>query len=148
MAVLRGALDPPELRLRRRCCKPTRFAGEALIRGSSTRCGGVEGGSLRSAPGTAFCLVLLGVSAAVIEDCLLVELDADDVVDSSTISTTFQVCSVASGANETRRFAMLFRRAALWSRAACFCAFFNSFVSFSLAAAFCSSSVSGVTAPG
>lgn len=35
-----------------------------------------------------------------------VELEADEEVESSGISTTFHVCSVASGAKETRRFAL------------------------------------------
>lgn len=32
--------------------------------------------------------------------------DAEDVVESSAISNTFHVCRVASGANETLRFAV------------------------------------------
>lgn len=39
-------------------------------------------------------------------DARQVELpDAEDVVESSAISNTFHVCKVASGANETLRFA-------------------------------------------
>lgn len=39
-------------------------------------------------------------------DALLVEfVDAEDVVESSGISTTSQVCRVASGAKDTRRLA-------------------------------------------
>lgn len=39
-------------------------------------------------------------------DARRVELpEADDVVESSGSSTTSHVCNVASGANETRRFA-------------------------------------------
>ena len=33
-------------------------------------------------------------------------VEAEDVVESSGSSTTSQVCKVASGANETRRFAI------------------------------------------
>lgn len=45
-------------------------------------------------------------NAAVIEETRLVELvEADEVVESSVINSTFHVCSVASGANDTRRFA-------------------------------------------
>jgi hypothetical protein len=40
-------------------------------------------------------------------DARLVELDVDDEVESSGISTTFHVCNVASGANDTRRFASM-----------------------------------------
>ena len=39
------------------------------------------------------------------EDARLVELAADDDVESSMSSTTFHVCNVASGAKETRRLA-------------------------------------------
>lgn len=39
------------------------------------------------------------------EDARLVEFAADDDVESSISSTTFHVCSVASGANETLRLA-------------------------------------------
>jgi hypothetical protein len=34
-----------------------------------------------------------------------VEFELEDEVESSGISTTFQVCNVASGAKDTRRFA-------------------------------------------
>lgn len=40
------------------------------------------------------------------DDARLVEFEVEDEVESSGISTTFQVCSVASGAKETRRFAL------------------------------------------
>ena len=39
-------------------------------------------------------------------DARLVELAADDAVESSGISTTFHVCNVASGAKDTLRFAI------------------------------------------
>ena len=54
-----------------------------------------------------------------VKDARLVEFDTDDEVESSFSSTTFQVCRVASGANETRRLAMDLRRASLCSRIAC-----------------------------
>ena len=54
------------------------------------------------------------------DDCLRVEFDADDVVESSASSTTFQVCRVASGAKDTRRLAIDFRRAARCSSMDCF----------------------------
>lgn len=41
------------------------------------------------------------------DEARLVEFDVEDEVESSGISTTFQVCSVASGAKDTRRFAMV-----------------------------------------
>lgn len=40
-------------------------------------------------------------------DARRVELEVDDEVESSGISTTFHVCNVASGANDTRRFAVI-----------------------------------------
>lgn len=39
------------------------------------------------------------------DEARLVEFEAEEEVESSGISTTFQVCNVASGANDTRRFA-------------------------------------------
>lgn len=39
-------------------------------------------------------------------DARLVEFAAEEEVESSGISTTFQVCRVASGAKDTRRFAV------------------------------------------
>lgn len=50
----------------------------------------------------------LGVAGAVSEDARLVEfVEADDVVESSPTSIFTHVCSVASGANDTRRFAAI-----------------------------------------
>lgn len=45
-------------------------------------------------------------SALGVDDARLVEFDVEDEVESSGISTTFHVCNVASGAKETRRFAV------------------------------------------
>lgn len=71
-------------------------------------------------------------------------VDAEEVVESWRYSTTSHVCSVASGANDTRRFASDFFRASRralrsfnWSPA--------SFSSRSLTAACCSSSVRNMT---
>lgn len=73
-----------------------------------------------------------------IPDCRLVPfVEFDEVVESPAYSTTSQVCSVASGAKETRRLASDLRRA---SRLAMSSAFFSS-ASRPLAAACCSSSV-------
>lgn len=63
-----------------------------------------------------------GVSCAVIVDCRRVELEAELDVESSPSSITLHVCNVASGAKETRRFAIDFRRSARRSRIACFSA--------------------------
>ena len=51
--------------------------------------------------------VVYGDPALAVEaDALRVAfVDADDVVESSGSSTTFHVCRVASGANDTLRFA-------------------------------------------
>lgn len=71
-------------------------------------------------------------------------VDAEEVVESWRYSTTSHVCSVASGANDTRRFASDFLRASRralssfnWSPA--------SFSSRSRTAACCSSSVRNMT---
>ena len=81
----------------------------------------------------------------VIDDCLRVEFEADDVVESSASSITFQVCKVASGAKETLRFAIDFRLAARCANAASFCAFRCSSASRSRAASCCSPSVRSAT---
>ena len=60
------------------------------------------------------------VCCAVIDDCRRVEFEADEVVESSTSSITLHVWRVASGAKETLRFAIDFRRAARASNTACF----------------------------
>ena len=108
---------------------------------SSVCSGGVEGLSATSASEPGDFALLRGELAEVIEDCRLVEFDAEDVVESSTSSTTFHVCSVASGANDTRRLAIDFRRAARCSSIACFSDFLLSSASSSRAEASCSSSV-------
>lgn len=75
---------------------------------SSTCSEGVDGGSIRSELGTGECGWGYGdvVDAADIDEARRVALvDADDVVESSISSTTSQVCKVASGAKDTRRFA-------------------------------------------
>lgn len=86
--------------------------------GSSCCSTGVEGEVDESREGVA----LTGDCCAVMEDCLLVEFDAELVVESSASSITLHVCNVASGANDTRLFASDFRLAALRSRIACFSA--------------------------
>lgn len=70
--------------------------GEKPISDSASSSG--EGGS----SGGFFCA---GVWFAR-DDARLVELEVDEEVESSGISTTFHVCNVASGANDTRRFAV------------------------------------------
>ena len=62
---------------------------------------GELGNSGWSGTGSGSFFSVLGV-----DDARLVEFDVDDEVESSGISTTFHVCSVASGAKETRRFAV------------------------------------------
>lgn len=61
---------------------------------------GEDGGSFcfTSSSGSLFSVVR--------DDARLVEFEADDEVESSGISTTFHVWSVASGAKDTRRFAL------------------------------------------
>lgn len=61
----------------------------------SSPASGEDGGSFCSGAGCWFAR----------EDARRVELEVDDEVESSGISTTFQVCNVASGAKDTRRFA-------------------------------------------
>jgi hypothetical protein len=59
-----------------------------------------EDGESREGEGAGWFGVLVAAEAR------LVEFAAEDEVESSGISTTFHVCKVASGANETRRFAV------------------------------------------
>ncbi len=76
--------------------------------GSSNCAGGVEGGSDASEPSNGERGCRNGDAAAMVErtDARLVELpEAEDVVASSGSSKTSQVCRVASGANDTLRFA-------------------------------------------
>lgn len=82
-------------------------AGETLACGSSTCAEGVEGGSDVSELGVEKRDWRDGdVAIAVKPDARRVEFpEADEVVESSGNSTTFHVCRVASGANETLRFA-------------------------------------------
>ena len=61
---------------------------------------GDEGASVCAAAGVAWFSVVK-------DDARRVELEVDDEVESSGISTTFHVCNVASGANDTRRFALM-----------------------------------------
>ena len=71
-------------------------------------------------------------------------VEFEDVVESWYSTTTSQVCSVASGANDTRRLASDFLRASLLDSNS-FSSSFLSLSSRSLAAACCSSSVRKVT---
>lgn len=76
--------------------------------GSSTCAGGVDGGSDVSEPGKGERGCECGDVAAIVDrpDARRVELpEAEDVVESSGNSTTSHVCKVASGANDTLRFA-------------------------------------------
>ena len=60
---------------------------------------GVDGGSL-------WWDACVGPWFSARDEARRVELEADEEVESSGISTTFHVCRVASGAKETRRFAL------------------------------------------
>lgn len=60
---------------------------------------GEAGASFAGVGGCWFCVFVR-------DEARLVEFEAEDDVESSGISTTFQVCNVASGANDTRRFAV------------------------------------------
>lgn len=109
---------------------------------SSARDGGVEGGSDASET----CVGVRrpceeGDAADMAEARRVALVEADDVVESSGNSTISQVCSVASGAKDTRRLASDFRRASLRSRISFFSISRLSLSSRSLAAACCSSSV-------
>ncbi len=85
-----------------RCC-----AGDAFTCDSSTWAGGVEGGPDASELGNGDRgWDMEGVANVDRPDARRVEFpEAEDVVESSGNSTTSHVCSVASGANETLRFA-------------------------------------------
>lgn len=79
-----------------------------MAAGSSTCAGGVEGGSDASEPGKGERGCGRGDVAATLDraDARRVEFpEAEEVVESSGSSTTSQVCKVASGANDTLRFA-------------------------------------------
>ena len=111
--------DSPELLLLRFCsCKSRWCVGDFPVEGSSMWSAEVEDPVAVSE----VCGDFNGDCCVVIEDCLLVEFDAELVVESSTSSMTLHVCKVASGANETLRFARDFRRAALRSNMAFFSA--------------------------
>lgn len=96
----------PELRRFFFWCFSRWLAGDELGSGcgSSACSGGVDGGSDGSEVGAGDA----GVDACDTPEALLVASDeADELVASRRYSTTSQVCSVASGAKETRRLAVL-----------------------------------------
>jgi hypothetical protein len=131
----------PEL-LRRSFCMSRCRAGLAMMVSSSSCSGGVEGGSEGSElsrPGVS----RRGDSAACrdLDEARRPELEEfEEVVESWYSTTTSQVCRVASGAKETRRFARDLRRASR-RESVSFCSSCLSCSSRSRAAACCSSSV-------
>jgi len=95
----------PELRRFFFWCWARWFAGDELGSGwgSSACSGGVDGGSAGSDVGAGEA----GVDAwETLEALRVASEDADELVASRRYSTTSQVCSVASGAKETRRAAV------------------------------------------
>lgn len=71
---------------------------------SSTCSGGVDGGSKASELGIGDAALADNADARRVEF-----VDAEEVVESSGSSTVSHVCNVASGANETLRFAGMFK---------------------------------------
>ena len=74
---------------------------------SSTCSGGVEGASDGSELGVCTCACGDVRSPDKVEARRVEFVDAEEVVESSGSSTTFQVCSVASGAKDTLRLAAI-----------------------------------------
>lgn len=77
------------------CCRSCWRTGEKPNSDSA----GEEGASAAGADGSGWFEELVR------EEARLVEFEVDEDVESSRISFTFQVCKVASGANDTRRLA-------------------------------------------